>query len=89
MKVYSNGIAPRRLLANLLWQAATTGVVTFPGHEKVTVLEMQDWIGVVKFIYQHIDGPPKSELDVTSKGDALSGAMVTVVLPDNARNDRD
>lgn len=67
-KVYSNGQTPRKLLAELLWQAATTGEVTFPGDETATSLDMQDWIGVVKFIYQHIDGPPKSEVDVNHAG---------------------
>lgn len=70
-KVYGGGIAPKKLLAELLWQAAATGTVTFPDQTKAVVLEPQDWIGVVKFLYQHIDGPPKQELDVTSNGDSL------------------
>lgn len=88
-KVYSKGVAPRRLLADLLWQAAVTGEVAFPGDEKVSKLDAQDWIGVVKFIYQHIDGPPKNEVDVTTNGETLPGGAVIVVLPDNGRNDRD
>lgn len=59
-----NGTARKKLLADLLWQAAATGQVTFPDG-MVKVLDMQDWTGVVKFIYQHIDGPPKSEVEVS------------------------
>ena len=69
----SDGVKPiarKKLLANLLWQAAASGQVTFPdGTTKQ--LDIQDWTGVVKFIYQHIDGPPKTEMDITSDGAAL------------------
>lgn len=70
-KVYGDGVAPKKLLAELLWQAAATGTVTFPGDTDATKLDMQDWIGVVKFIYSHIDGPPKTEVDITSAGEQL------------------
>jgi hypothetical protein len=62
-KVYSLDVAPKQLLAELLWQAASTGEVTFPGDSVATPLAIEDWIGVVKFIYQHIDGPPKTEAE--------------------------
>lgn len=86
-KVYSNGVAPRRLLANLLWQAASTGEVTFPGDENATPLDIEDWIGVVKFIYQHIDGPPKTELEMSgANGGPIEIAIVkgyATVTPDD------
>jgi len=63
-------VTRKQLLADLLWQAATTGTVTFPDGF-VRTLDIQDWSGVVKFIYQHIDGPPKAEVDITSGGDPL------------------
>lgn len=66
-KVYGQDIAPKRIVAELLWQAAATGEVTFPGDTDATPLDIEDWFGVVKFIYQHIDGPPKSEMDVDGK----------------------
>lgn len=64
-------VAAKKLLAELLWQAAATGEVTFPGDETAARLDMQDWLSVVKFIYQQIDGAPKSEVDITSNGEAL------------------
>lgn len=54
----------KRIVARLLWQAATTGVVQFPGAEKATVIPLSDWLGIVKFLYAHIDGPPKQTLDL-------------------------
>lgn len=82
-------VASKKLLAALVWQAATMGAVMFPGQEKAMVLESQDWLGVVKFLYGQIDGPPKNEVDVTTNGNDLPGVGVVVVLPDNGRNDRD
>lgn len=64
-------VAAKKLLGDLLWEAATTGKVTFPGTTEPKVLDQQEWVGVVKFIYQHIDGPPKAELDVTSGGESI------------------
>lgn len=62
-KVYGNGVAPKKLLGELLWEAAATGSVTFVDSGQATPLAIEDWISVVKFIYQHIDGPPKSEVE--------------------------
>jgi len=40
---------------------------------------------MVKFIYQHIDGPPKSEIDITSAGKELKGYVM--VSPDDWDSD--
>lgn len=69
-EVGGDSFAAKKLLADLLWQAATTGTVTFPDGT-VRALDVQDWMGAVKFIYQHIDGPPKAELDITSDGESF------------------
>ncbi len=82
-----DGVAAKRKLAELLWEGATTGKVTFD--EAPKPLDAQDWLSLSKFIYQHIDGAPKNELDVTTNGNDLPGAGVVVVLPDNGRQDRD
>lgn len=87
-KVYGNGVAPKKIVAEMLWRAAATGKITFADGETKTI-DALDWLGIVKFIYQHVDGPPKNELDVTSNGNALPSSSVVVVLPDNGRNDRD
>jgi hypothetical protein len=55
-----------------LWRLAYYGeaFVIFPDGT-ILRLGVEDWIGVNKFIYQHIDGPPKAELDITSAGEQL------------------
>ena len=64
----------KRVLARMLWQAATQGYVEFPpgpDDEKMHLPVGRDWLGIVRFLYQHIDGPPKSELDITTGGAPL------------------
>jgi hypothetical protein len=58
------------LIANMLWSLAVTGEATFPDGKKLTFAP-EDWLGVVKFIYAQIDGPPKQDIDVTSGGETL------------------
>jgi hypothetical protein len=69
----------------MVWQGVTTGEVDFPGGQKMK-LAPQDWKDFVKWIYQHIDGPPVQSLDVTSGGEAIT---VQVYIPDNGRDSKD
>ena len=62
--------AKKRVVASLAWELLTEGQVELPTG-KILKVSPQDWIGLYKWIYQHIDGPPKSELDVTSGGEPL------------------
>ena len=63
-------ISGRRLMARQVWEGITTGTVHFPGGKTLT-LSPQDWKDFVKWAYSHIDGPPKTEIDVTSGGEAV------------------
>lgn len=76
-------LAQKQILANLLWEAATTGSVTFPGGTDSKVLDQQEWVGVVKFIYQHIDGPPKTELEHSGSLDLNIAKGYATVTPDD------
>ena len=64
------GISKKRLMAQMVWQGVITGTVEFPGGKKL-VLGPQDWKDFVKWLYQHIDGPPKAELDLTTGGEKI------------------
>lgn len=64
--------ARKHIVASLAWELLTTGETKLPSGE-VLKLSPQDWIGLYKWIYQHIDGPPKSEVDVTSGGEPIKG----------------
>ena len=71
VEVDGKKISGKRLIASFLWQLATTGEVTFDGRT-LKVDSINEWAAVVKWIYSHIDGPPKSELDITTGGDKLT-----------------
>lgn len=70
--------ARKRILARLVWQLATEGKVILPNGTGLE-LDPEDWIGLVKWIYQHIDGPPKSEMDLTSGGEKI----IVTISPDD------
>lgn len=58
VEINGSKISGKRLIARLLWEAAMTGRATFPD-ERTLEISPQDWIAIVKFFYQQIDGPPK------------------------------
>ncbi len=70
--------AGKRVLARLVWEIALQGETTMPDGQSLKV-SPSDWIGIVKWIYAQIDGPPRSELDVTSDGDPVKVTMIEVV----------
>lgn len=69
-------LARKQVLAQILWQVATTGQSDLPDGKKITVAP-QDWFGVVKFLYSHIDGAPRTELDVTTNGESIIPILKT------------
>src|SRR3990172_2168720 len=64
-------ISRKALLADLLWSLALTGQVTLPDGTRVNVTSAEELFAVWQFIYKHIDGPPRAELDITSGGQPL------------------
>jgi hypothetical protein len=64
----------------LLWEAATTGKTTTPGGTELQ-LSPQDWMAVTKMLYNQIDGPPVHAIDITSKGERITG--YAAVSPDD------
>jgi len=60
----------------MLWELATTGWATFPDGSQLKC-SPSDWLGVVKFLYGQIDGPPKTEMDLTTGGEPLP----VIILP--------
>jgi len=61
--------AGKRIVARLLWEGATAGIVTFPGG-RILQLGSVDWKDIVKFLYAQIDGPPKAQLELSGDPNA-------------------
>jgi len=62
--------ARKRVVASLAWELLTTGKAELPSGDTLK-LAPQDWVGLYKWIYQHIDGPPKTYMDITSDDEPI------------------
>ena len=80
LEVAGKRISGKRLMACLAWQIATTGKATFPNG---TVLEAspRDVMDIWKWLYTHIDGPPRTELDVTTDGKPIEIVAIEAIEP--------
>ena len=67
--------ARKRVVAGLAWELLTNGETTLPSGERLK-LSPADWLGLYKWIYSHIDGPPKAEVDITSDDEPLQLQIV-------------
>jgi hypothetical protein len=67
-------ISGKRFMAVALWELVTTGSVTMP-NGIVWVVERRDWLETVKWLYVHIDGAAKQQVDVMSDGESLAGRV--------------
>jgi hypothetical protein len=85
VEINGERVTGKRLVGKMAWEGLTTGAINFPDN-KTMRLSPQDWKDLLKWIYGHIDGPPKQELDVTSGGKELPAAVINVYLPDNNRD---
>lgn len=68
--------ARKHLLAELMTEFVTTGAATMPDG-KVLEASPKDWIETAKWIYTHIDGPPRQEVEAT-------GGITIKIVYDNA-----
>jgi hypothetical protein len=57
-------IAGKRLLAQMVAQALTTGQVKFPQDEKPSTISVKDWLEFVKWSYGYLE-PPITKLEHT------------------------
>lgn len=80
-------IASKRALAALLWEAAALGTVTFADGEPEKITP-ENWVSIVKFLYQQIDGPPKSEIEHSGNVDLSIIKGYTTVNPDEWDEDK-
>jgi hypothetical protein len=78
-------ISGRHLLARQVWEGITTGFITMADGRKLA-LSPQDWKDFVKWVYSHIDGPPRQELDITSDDKAV---VLNIVYRESKANEPD
>jgi hypothetical protein len=86
LDINGNKVSGKRLLASLLWEAATTGKITFEP-DVVLVCDIDQWMGIAKFIYTQVDGAPKQSVELGGPGG--SEVVIRVVHQSRKREDDD
>jgi hypothetical protein len=51
-------VSGKRILADMVSNAIIIGRVQFPEDTEVSIISVKDWIELVKWIYERIDGKP-------------------------------
>ena len=74
-------ISGKRVIADMVSKAAVTGRVKFPGDTEDSVISVKDWIGLVQWVYERIDGKPKQPL--TGEGDEPLHIFVSLRTADD------
>lgn len=78
-------VGSKRLLAQYVWELATTGKVMFPDGRTIRIDDVEDFVRLAQWLYNHIDGPPKSKVELETKGDRT----LTVVFAGTYANSGD
>lgn len=80
VEVEGKRISGKRLVARLVWEALTTGVLSLPiepGAPPVRrVIGSDEWITLAKWVFAQIDGPPVAQMDLTSAGQPMIFTVV-------------
>lgn len=50
-------LARNQNVARMLWELAADGQSTFPDGKVIRVGNVRDWLAIVQFIHNHVDGP--------------------------------
>jgi hypothetical protein len=74
-------VSGKKLIAQNVVSAVTTGKVRFPKDTEESVISVKDWIDFMKWLYVHIDGSVKTEVDVTTNGKDVT--IINVKLTDD------
>jgi hypothetical protein len=72
-------VSGKRVLADMIASCLTTGRLRFPNDEEESIISIQDWLGIVKWAYERIDGKPVQPIEGT--GD--NGQIVIKVVYDD------
>jgi len=68
----------KRIIARALWEIASTGRTSLPREDGGVEIKVEGaaWFDVVKWLYQHIDGPPNLRVE----GAGEDGAFIVRVV---------
>jgi hypothetical protein len=58
IEVDGKRINGKRVLADLVTSCLTTGRIRFPNDTEDSIVSVSDWMGMVKWVYERVDGRP-------------------------------
>ncbi|MFA5716041.1 MAG: hypothetical protein WC998_09885 [Candidatus Paceibacterota bacterium] len=72
-------VSGKKILADLVSEVVITGRLKFPNDKTESIISVKDWIEFVKWLYIHIDGSVKTDIDVTSNGKTITTINVDIL----------
>lgn len=60
-------LTKKEIIARAVWQAITEGRVILPVSGVTMTIGARDWLDMVKWVYNHIDGPARIENELTDE----------------------
>lgn len=76
-------ISGKRLIAQYVWEALTTGTVLMPDGY-VMQFDSQEWLALAKWVYGQVDGPPKQDVEISgTDGGPIEIRTITAKLPED------
>jgi hypothetical protein len=72
-------VSGKKILAELVSKAVITARVKFPNDESESIISIKDWIELIKWVYERVDGKPVQPIG----GDDTFGSIVVKIVNDD------
>lgn len=73
-------ISQRKLLAKLIWQAATEGKIKFPKGQTLEVISIKDWFTIISWLYDRVDGKATENIQINEPEAEITAEDLTVAM---------
>jgi hypothetical protein len=83
VEVDGKAISGKQLVARMVWEGVATRSITFPDGDTMK-LQPYHWLELVKWMYGHVDGPPKAEISVDTNGKMIIEVVYVEVDADTS-----
>lgn len=65
-QIKGNDLTQQEALAHMMWNLVIVGEIEFPDGRIIMIDEIDQWLAIAKFMYQHLDGPAVTVADARS-----------------------
>lgn len=71
-------ISGKRILSDMVSRAVVTGRIRFPNDSEESVISIKDWLELVRWVYERVDGKPVQPVG----GDSELGPIIVRMVND-------